>query len=110
MLIFQTVLGLESEARTRYCMMGLFNPTVKVIIPNGSITEVQRAEYLDLYCGIGLDEPAAPPVVAAAVAKIPYEPVPSSAGANAAREYWAGFRADEDAMLMATIKEFLRNL
>lgn len=55
--------------------------------------------------------PAVIPPVIVDPPSIVYEPVPGSAGAtNSAREYWTRFRADEDLVLMAAIKEFLRNL
>jgi len=42
----------------RFSMLGVFNPSLKHVIPGGSVSAGQRSTFLDLYSGIALSDVA----------------------------------------------------
>lgn len=51
-------------AEKRFSMIGFGQPVLKLMTPTGSVDAAQRYVAIDLYSGISLDTPVAPPVSA----------------------------------------------
>lgn len=47
------------SAEKRFSIMGMANPTIKLVMPSGSVTASERATFIDVYGGIALSGAAA---------------------------------------------------